>query len=275
MNSDAAPAAMEYLAYQALVRRLRDLIHRSVPPGATVLVISKGDAALVSLVGRRGWHFPQDDSGGYAGYHPRDSAAAIAELETMRSRGADFLVLPATANWWLEHYTDFGDHLRLNYETLVEQSDAGAIYTLRKRPTPKVIGSGSKEEDLGRHRQALLRQQIEDLAGRLVPPKRPVVVIDTGDAGALQLDDRETMLLPTSPPVTGDALATGVTLVARLESLRRQGAACLIVARGAFDWWQADGVLRSHVERRYRCITRQTHVCLIYDLDPAEGAVST
>src|SRR3712207_3563099 len=98
-------------AYQALVGRLRDLIHRTVPPGATVAVVSKGDPDLVTLEGRQGWHLPQDDRGGYAGYHPRDSAAAIEALEALRTRGADFLVLPATTRWWLDHYTDFAAHL--------------------------------------------------------------------------------------------------------------------------------------------------------------------
>ncbi len=54
-------------------------------------------------------HFPQDASGGYAGHHPHDSATAIAELEELRRRGAEYLVLPATARWWLDFYGGLAD----------------------------------------------------------------------------------------------------------------------------------------------------------------------
>jgi len=281
MSTDSATTAAAGLltrhrAYQAMVGRLRDLIHRSVPPGATVVVISKGDADLVELVGRQGWHFPQDDSGGYAGYHPRDSASAIEGLESLRSRGADYLVLPATSSWWLEHYADFGNHLRLNYQTLVEQPDTGAIYTLRKQSTPTVVRDGSAESELEQHRAALLAEQIQDLVAHLVPPQRPVVVAHTGDTSALELEDRETMALHVSELLPEERAPSFVAaLVARLETLRRQGATCLIVPRSAFDWWALDVEFRLHVEQEYRCITRQAHVCVIYDLEPAEEVATS
>jgi hypothetical protein len=80
-----------------------------------VLVISKGDDQLLKFAGRRGWHFPQEDDGTYAGWYPPDSAACIAELERLRARGADFLVIPETARWWLRHYAGFANHLERNY----------------------------------------------------------------------------------------------------------------------------------------------------------------
>ncbi len=259
--------------YQALVGRLRDLVHQTVPPGATVVVVSKGDSDLVSLVGRRGWHFPQDANGGYAGYHPRDSASAIEELEALRSRGADFLVLPATSNWWLEHYADFGNHLRLNYDTLVEEPDTGIIYTLRKQSEPSDVHDVPAADALEQHRAALLAEQIDDLVAHLVPHARPVVVAHAGDAPTRQIDGRTTMHLRLPGPDV-QIHPPNANLVARLETLRRQGPACLIVPRSAFDWWELDVDFRLHVEQEYRCITQQAHVCLIYDLEQAEGAVT-
>lgn len=256
-------------AYQALVGRLRDLVHRAVPPGATVVVISKGDADLVELIGRQGWHFPQDDSGGYAGYHPRDSASAIEGLESLRSRGADYLVLPATYSWWLEHYADFGNHLRLNYQTLIEQPDTGTIYTLRTQSSPTVVRDGSAESGLEQHRSALLSEQINELMAHLAPPGRPVVVVADGETPALELDGRVTMHLR----LTGSApirQAPAVSSIARLDVLRRQGAACLVIPRDMFERWDRDDVLRPHVEQQHRYITRQAHVCLVYDVESTE-----
>ncbi len=101
-----------------------------VPVDATVLVVSKGDDDLLDL-GRRAWHFPQGEDGGYAGYHPADAEVCIAEMERLRARGADFLLLPSTVLWWLEYYAAFGDHLRTRYEPLVREEDTCALFDLR------------------------------------------------------------------------------------------------------------------------------------------------
>ncbi len=88
----------EKRGYRTLVTRVRSLVRDVVPPAATVAVISKGDDELLVLDGRRAWHFPQGPGGMYAGHYPADSDACIAELERMRSDGADYLVIPATAH---------------------------------------------------------------------------------------------------------------------------------------------------------------------------------
>lgn len=277
MSIDAAllstndPMARHH-AYQALIIRLRELIHQSVPPGMTVAVVSKGDADLVSLIGRSGWHFPQDGSGGYAGYHPRDSAAAIEGLEALRSRGADFLALPATATWWLEHYADFANHLRLHYEMVVEQTDTGVIYALRPEVRRAATQEGTGERDVTLHRSALLAEQINDLASRLLPEACSVVLVDLTGATALQLEGRVTTHLGVTLPSSATASAVAATIVSKLEELRSQGAGCLIIARGALDWWKTDDVVRPHIEQRYRCVTQQAHVCFMYDLQLQEAA---
>ena len=82
-----------------------------MPAEAKIAVVSKGDEELLQLHGRESWHFPQTQGGIYAGYHPADSAAAITHLEDLRARGAEYLLFPATAFWWLSHYGDFGRYL--------------------------------------------------------------------------------------------------------------------------------------------------------------------
>jgi GT2 family glycosyltransferase len=99
------------LGYPELVERIREQAEQAVPEGATVLVVSRGDRELLRLGRRRARHFPQAPNGGYLGHHPSDDEQAIAMLEEQRRRGADYLVMPATAGWWLEHYNGFADHL--------------------------------------------------------------------------------------------------------------------------------------------------------------------
>jgi GT2 family glycosyltransferase len=120
----------KYLAYRKLLGRFRGLVCSAVPENATVLVVSRGDEELLELPGRQGWHFPQDEGGGYSGYHPQDSAEAIAQLEKLRARGAGYIVFPSTALWWLEHYAEFGQYLQSHGSELGNQMDTGIVYAI-------------------------------------------------------------------------------------------------------------------------------------------------
>ncbi|MDX6634544.1 MAG: hypothetical protein QOF06_747 [Solirubrobacterales bacterium] len=117
------------LRYRRLVERIRGVVHERVPPGATVMVVSRGDEELVELDGRPAWHFPQGAQGRYGGYHPKDSAEAISHLEELRDRGGEYLLVPRTAFWWLEHYDSFAEHLSSRYAT-VECEDACKLFAL-------------------------------------------------------------------------------------------------------------------------------------------------
>jgi GT2 family glycosyltransferase/glycosyltransferase involved in cell wall biosynthesis len=116
--------------YRSTIRQIRDVVNRCVSADATVIVVSKGDDELLQMPGRHGWHFPQADNGAYAGYHPRDSAAAIAHLETLRLRGGEYLLFPSTAFWWLEHYAEFRQHLDSCYQPVC-RDESCVVYALR------------------------------------------------------------------------------------------------------------------------------------------------
>jgi hypothetical protein len=117
--------------YAELVRRIRS-VTKTLPKGSTVAVVSKGDEELLSLGSRRGWHFPRTEDGRYVGYHPKSNEVAIAHLEEMRADGADFLLLPSTAYWWLDYYGGFREHLDGNYRR-IWFDDACVIYELSSR----------------------------------------------------------------------------------------------------------------------------------------------
>ncbi|HTN23860.1 MAG TPA: glycosyltransferase, partial [Solirubrobacteraceae bacterium] len=128
----AAQLRREVFARQ-VVGHVHELAATALPPGATVLVISRGDDALVELADCRGWHFPQADGGAYAGHHPADSDSAIEHLEDLRARGAEFLVVPATSDWWLEYYAEFARHLDTRYARVAERDGGYVLFSLAAR----------------------------------------------------------------------------------------------------------------------------------------------
>ena len=124
--------------YTQLKRRITEVVERHVPRKATVVVVSKGDEDLLRLNGRPAWHFPQTETGAYAGHYPADSRAAIDHIETLRAKGAQFLVFPSTSAWWLDHYSEFADHLTRHYRRILERDDVGVVFDLRRaRPLPR------------------------------------------------------------------------------------------------------------------------------------------
>jgi 2-methylisocitrate lyase-like PEP mutase family enzyme len=100
-----------------------------LPANARVLVVSRGDESIVDFEHHRGEHFPQAANGTYAGHHPADSAEAIRRLEALREDGAEFLVIPGTSAWWIEHYEGFARHLD-RYPRSAAEDGAHVVYAL-------------------------------------------------------------------------------------------------------------------------------------------------
>jgi hypothetical protein len=129
------------LAYRWVVGCIPEVANAALPLETTVAVVSKGDEELLKLGGaRQGWHFPQDDEGVYAGHYPADSVGAISHLEILRAKGAEFLLFPTTAFWWLERYRKFGEHLDSHYRR-VWDDETFIIYQLLQAQT---IGEGDQ-----------------------------------------------------------------------------------------------------------------------------------
>jgi GT2 family glycosyltransferase len=118
------------LSYLELKTRIRVVVEATVPPGSTVLVVSRGDETLIDLPGREGRHFPQEEDGAYAGRHPLDDGEAIAQLEAQRERGANHLVIPQSDAWWLEHYSGFGRHLAERSQALTHPGAPCLVFRL-------------------------------------------------------------------------------------------------------------------------------------------------
>jgi GT2 family glycosyltransferase len=128
VEEHGGPAMSPYLRYRIESEATRKWVEELTDPDATVLVVSRGDDELLEVPGRRTLHFPQGSNGLYAGHYPATDADAIAHLEDLRSAGAQYLVFPPTARWWLEHYDRFARHLDERYALL--STEGCAVYSL-------------------------------------------------------------------------------------------------------------------------------------------------
>jgi hypothetical protein len=129
--------------YEELCQRVGRAVAEATPPQSAVAVISKGDPKLIRLDGRSGLHFPGDAEGRYVGFHPRTSEEAIALLDTARAAGAEFLCIPATAFWWLEHYQGFADWLGGHCRSVGGDADACVVYELLRSPAQAASQPGA------------------------------------------------------------------------------------------------------------------------------------
>ena len=126
---------VNYQYHLQLMPHIREAMHETVPSNATVVVLSEGSDEFLKLGGRRASHFLRDEFGKYQAGHPADSADAIARLEGLRGEGAEFLLIPRPAYWWMSHYGEFKDYLETHYQEEAERPDSCLLYDLRTRAT--------------------------------------------------------------------------------------------------------------------------------------------
>src|SRR5690606_38957383 len=99
---------------------------------ARALVITKGDDDLLALDGIVAGHFPQNSDGSYKGYYPADSSEAISDLQRMRDKGEEYLVIPSAYYWWLDYYAEWREYLMSQYRVIAFQEDVALIVALKQ-----------------------------------------------------------------------------------------------------------------------------------------------
>ena len=116
--------------YEPSAAQLRDAgleMNRITAPDALIVAADMGDPTIFYYAQRKGWHFLEKDAI-YAG-NPTDSQQAIADLESLRSRGATHFVFTTNTFWWLDYYPEFAQHLAENAK-LMEATPQFRIYKL-------------------------------------------------------------------------------------------------------------------------------------------------
>ena len=164
--SPRATQVFSKVEYAALVHRFRETLEAILPVGARVLVVSKGDDALLEIEGRVAAHFPQHASGRYAGHYPQTGTAAVEALTHLLDNGFEYIAFPGSSLWWLEHYSEL-QHFLEKHGYLIDWSyDTCAVYGLTAREILSAL------RDVGRVLSARTRQvqALLDEAEIVSPP---------------------------------------------------------------------------------------------------------
>ncbi len=240
--------------YDHLIGAIRQVVDRVVPFNATVLVISRGDDKLLELGARRALHFPQAEDGRYAGYHPADSDAAIALLENMRTRGADYLLLPSTAFWWLEYYNGFKQYIEHRYR-VVEAGEHCWIAALTEN------GSGAADRgSMSQSPDSQVAEQLNDLLPSLLPGDARTALLFVAREDSITLERCETWFIPRI--AEGDP----TSLREQLERIADSDVRFLVLPKTLFAWLEDQPGLSEHLQESHRLVTRQANLCEIYEL---------
>ena len=259
MTQTAEQELLRRREYSDLVHRVRSLAASAVPEGSVIAVVSKGDPDLLRIEGRVAQHFPRTATGAYVGHHPADDADAIGRLEAARGEGARFLLLPATALWWLDHYAGLARHLETHYRRVADQPDSAIIFSLE--------GSVSSAEQVPDQWSEALARNVRSVVTALLPAGAKVLL--ASDSGRTSPIDG-LAVKPFRPEATA----------AKLESERSGGAEYLVIPNPT-DWLAGHAGLRAHLESSCLLVTHQEHACAIYDLrgdaiaEPAEHQKQT
>lgn len=263
--------------YREVVGRVREVVRATVPAGTTALVISRGDPDLVELPGRRGWHFPQGPDGGYAGEYPETGSEAVAHLEDLRRKGGEYLVVPGTALWWLEHYPELGRHVGERCRLVADVEGTCRVFALEGSGAGRRDPAGGTDPDVRALRATPSRadERLVSVLESLLPRGAGVVWMCPPGVAPPTLDGRRAWSLPGDAPSLG-ARDDGGGLFERLERLREAGGEFLVVpADGTAD---RNGVASpgrggcaswpTRLDGRYPRVARREHLCSIYRLRP-------
>jgi hypothetical protein len=250
--------------YSEVVARLRRAVEHYVPAGAIVLVASKGDAALVTFDQRVGWHFPQDEDGKYAGFHPADSTDATLRLDALRRRGATYLSIPSTGRWWLDYYPQFNEHLQNDGVVIFDDPTTGVIFKL----SPLGITTPS-QLSYERIESRLPIDQLRDFLEAVLPSGCTIAVATAGDDSLLACGSVQAIHFPRGD--RGEFAGDSVPPIPNLRSLASGIAQFLVVPAASFQWLEERASLRRHILASYPLVTRQVNICEVFELRRGKG----
>ncbi|HEU4735685.1 MAG TPA: hypothetical protein VFS48_01505 [Solirubrobacterales bacterium] len=221
----------------------------ATPVDAVVAIASKGDPGLIEIEGRTGLHFPRDAEGRYAGHYPKSSEEAVAHVESLIEGGAQFLCLPATASWWLEHYQGLAAWLDSHCRVAARDPGTCLVYDLLAAPGE---ATAAAEVDAA-------VAQLRSLLDALLPEEASLLVAGTAVDG-LSAPGRSVAPLGAGEPAT----------LQRLETARAEHPFFVLVAKDALAP-PLDPALEGFLERHAEPVARRAHLCDLFRIEAARS----
>lgn len=258
-----APVASAKLDYTQVVERTRACVAEAVPAGSTIAVINKGDAALLRHEHRTAQNYPQAADGSYAGYYPNDSTGAVAQLERTRETGVEFLVIPATAFWWLEHYEGLRRHLDTRYKLALRRDDACVIYDLRE-------GHRAPAVSVAKQSARTLTARIRDYLAALLPAQAHVAIVSKGDPELVAMKRHKAVHFPQQEDGgwLGYHPVDSAACIAHLDDIIGAGVRWLVIPRPQVWYLDHYAGFTAHLDTHHRLVARQQQLCVVYALNP-------
>jgi hypothetical protein len=115
---------------------------------------------------------------------------------------------------------------------------------------------------------ATLRQTIKDLLEIAIPQESTVLVVAKGDDDLVDLPRQRAWHFPRAinGKFAGCYPANSEEAIRHLEQLRYLGAEYLVIPRTSFWWLEFYQDFTRHLQQRYRIVTYQENVCVVYGL---------
>jgi ATP-binding cassette subfamily B protein len=113
---------------RGMAKRLNAALQQHIPKGSKVVFVNRDDEEHVRFDGHEKWHAPEPQDGA-ADNPPLSDEEVIAGLESLRERGIEYLILPATSVGWLERFERFRQHLE-RYPRPTDDPETAIIYEL-------------------------------------------------------------------------------------------------------------------------------------------------
>jgi glycosyltransferase involved in cell wall biosynthesis len=146
-NRETYLSRITYQHNQTVTTAARKLVAEAAPADATILVASGGSQEMLKLGGSAAWHFPRSHDGSYRCDGFADGIAAVNHLESLRSEGADMLLLPSTAFWMLDHYPELKRNLDEKHRLAAKDDGVCLLYELRNGHAKQVSHARSVVQD--------------------------------------------------------------------------------------------------------------------------------
>ncbi len=250
--------------YLSRVAHDRDAARRVLPDDATVLVVSKGDEQLLRLDGRRCWHFPMDNDGGYAGHYPANDAEAVAQLEGLE-RGRN--TCPTESRRLVAGPLPRRCRVCSPRRPVVHRDDDFVLYfTLASRPGRRARAAGPclaarsrRGEGIalpGGRRAGAAHRPGDGAGGRHGHRGQQ------GRRSAVDARRSAGMAFPPPPAAAstpGATRADSADAIAQLEALRPPGGGYLLVPRPASGGSTTTPASRHHLNESHETVWRATN----------------